>query len=122
MGGLMIEFQKYGDLTAIELPAPKPKPTSISGDQVETEVVLWKSDDGLIEVGVWECSPGRFSTAREDNSEICHIIAGSATLRGPENVARDVGPGDLLVLPLGWRGEWTIHASIRKLYMVQFHK
>lgn len=116
----MIDFQKYGDLAGLSLPQPKPKPTSIEGDQVEAEAMLWKSDDGLVEVGVWECSPGRFSAAREDNSEICHIISGRATLSGPQGVTREVGPGELILLPLGWRGEWTIHQTVRKLYMIQF--
>ena len=40
----------------------------------------------------------------------------------PGDAARDVGPGELLVLPIGWRGEWTIHSTTRKLYVVHLHK
>ena len=29
--------------------------------------------------------------------------------------------GELLVLPLGWKGEWTIHEHTRKLYVLH-HK
>ncbi|SJM28197.1 conserved hypothetical protein [Mesorhizobium delmotii] len=40
------------------------------------------------------------------------------TLHGPDGAAKDVGPGELLVLPLGWEGEWTIHEKTRKLYIL----
>jgi uncharacterized cupin superfamily protein len=29
-----------------------------------------------------------------------------------------VGPGDLLVLPQGWTGEWVIHEHMRKLFII----
>jgi uncharacterized cupin superfamily protein len=31
---------------------------------------------------------------------------------------REVGPGDVLVLPLGWTGSWTILEKTRKLYVI----
>jgi hypothetical protein len=114
----MIDFKTFAHLATIDLGPPQPKPTSIEGGQMEASKVLWTSDDGLVEVGVWECSPGRFSASRDDNSEICHIVSGRVTLHGPNGAERDVGPGELLVLPIGWRGEWTIHATTRKLYVV----
>jgi uncharacterized cupin superfamily protein len=27
--------------------------------------------------------------------------------------------GDLLVLPKGWKGEWTIHEKVKKLFIIQ---
>jgi uncharacterized cupin superfamily protein len=114
----MIDFRTFAHLAATDLGAPQAKPTSVEGDQMEAAKVLWASDDGLVEVGVWECSPGRFTASRDDNSEICHIVSGRVTLHGPGDARRDVGPGELLVLPIGWRGEWTIHEKTRKLYVV----
>jgi uncharacterized protein DUF861 len=32
---------------------------------------------------------------------------------------RELGPGDLLVLPRGWKGEWRIWETTRKLYAIQ---
>ena len=113
----MIDFKTFAHLASIDLGQPRPKPTSIEGNQIEAAKVLWTSDDGLVEVGVWECSPGRFTASRHDNSEICHIVSGRVTLHGPSDTARDAGPGELLVLPIGWRGEWTIHEPTRKLYV-----
>ena len=118
----MIDFKTFAHLASIDLGPPRAKPTSIEGNQLEASKVLWTSDDGLVEVGVWECSPGRFTAARDDNSEICHIVSGRVTLLGPGEAERDVGPGELLVLPIGWRGEWTIHVTTRKLYVTHARK
>ncbi|WP_225340144.1 cupin domain-containing protein [Agrobacterium tomkonis] len=73
-----------------------------------------------MEVGVWECTPGRFKAARETNSEICHIVSGRVSLHNSDGTSRDVGPGEMLVLPIGWRREWTIHEKTRKLYILHF--
>jgi len=114
----MIDFKTFAHLAGIDLGTPQPKPTSIEGDQQEAGVALWTSADGTLEVGVWECTPGRFTARRDDNSEICHIVSGRVTLHGPDGEARDVGPGELLVLPQGWHGEWTLHETTRKLYLM----
>src|SRR5688500_15339642 len=60
----------------VDLPAPKPKPTSIT-NQFESTVTLW--DGGPIAAGVWECGPGEFTADRSTTTEVCHIISGSGT-------------------------------------------
>ena len=96
--------------------------------QIQEEAVVQLADliqektspDGLAEAGVWECTPGRFTANRETNSEICHIVKGRVTLHDQDGRSRDVGPGEMLVLPIGWKGEWTIHETTRKLYIIKF--
>lgn len=114
----MIDFLTFGALASIDLGSPAPKPTSVQGDQVEASRTLWTSADGTMQIGVWECTPGRFTAARENNSETCYILSGRVSLHGSDGSSRDVGPGEMLVLPKGWRGEWTIHATTRKLYVL----
>lgn len=29
-----------------------------------------------------------------------------------------LGPGDAINLPLGWKGEWRVIATVRKLYVI----
>ena len=72
----MIDFKTFAHLAHIDLGEPQPKPTSLEGDQLEAANTLWTSEDGKIEVGVWECSQGRFTARRDTNSEICHIVSG----------------------------------------------
>jgi len=115
----MIPFETFAQLANIDLGAPAAKPTSIEGNQVEAAKTLWTSPDGSLEVGVWECSPGRFTANREANSEVCHILSGRVSLHDPDGRTREIGPGELLILPIGWKGEWMIHEKTRKLYM--FH-
>jgi len=112
----MISFENFGDLLGLNLGAAAPKPTAIAGDPQEAAVALWKSPDGKMETGVWECTPGRFTADRSQQSEICHILTGRVTLHNGDGTSRDIGAGEMFVLPLGWRGEWTIHEQTRKIY------
>lgn len=115
----MIDLKSFGDLSSLELGAFAPKPTTFTEGQVEAAKELWASADGVMRIGVWECTPGRFSADRTKASEICHILSGSATVAGKQGGdERHIGPGDLLVLPLGWEGEWTIHEQLRKTYVL----
>lgn len=114
----MIDLETYKFAAGIDLGRPQAKPTSVSGDQVEAAKVLFTSADGLVEVGVWECTPGKFTADRSASSEICHIISGKAQLARIDGEVRDLVAGDVLVLPRGWKGAWTIVEPTRKLYVI----
>lgn len=115
----MIDLETFGDLAAIPLADFRPKPTTLTEGQQEAAKELWSSADGRTSIGVWECTPGRFTADRSKAGEYCHIIAGRATVRNSDGTgSRDIGPGDLLVLPQGWTGEWEIHDHMRKLYVI----
>lgn len=114
----MIEFLTAPNLGDLELGEPTRKPTSIDCEQWEASRQLWTSNDGKLVIGVWECTRGRFSANREKASETCHLISGRITLRGEDGQTRDLAAGDMLVLPRGWRGEWTLHETVRKLYII----
>ncbi|ESX32022.1 cupin [Mesorhizobium sp. LSHC440B00] len=115
----MIDLSTFHDLATAEIGAFSPKPTSIEGDQVEAVRSFFQSPDGTVDIGIWECTPGRFTADRSDSSEICHIISGRVELSRIGGEVRELGPGDLLVLPQGWKGEWLIRETTRKLYMIQ---
>ena len=112
----MISFENFGDLLALDIGAFASKPTSIEGDQQEAALTLWESPDGKMDTGIWECTPGRFTADRTDNAEICHLLVGRVTLHNEDGTSRDIGAGEMFVLPHGWRGEWTIHERTRKIY------
>jgi uncharacterized cupin superfamily protein len=73
--------------------------------------------NGTLRVGVWECTPGRFASERT-TTEIFEVLKGSATLIGADGIRTDVGPGDHAVTPKGWKGEWIVHETIRKIFIV----
>ena len=112
----MIHVENFGDLLSRDIGAFAPKPTSIEGDQQEAATVLWTSPDGKMETGIWECTPGRFTADRSEIAEICHILTGRVSLHNADGTSREIGAGEMFVLPLGWRGEWTIHERTRKIF------
>jgi uncharacterized cupin superfamily protein len=99
------------------LPEAAPKPTSLDG-QLESTLVAWQAADALIDVGVWECGPGRFTAVRDGVSEICQILCGRATIEGEDGVSAELEAGSAIVLPSGWRGTWTVHETVRKTYVM----
>ncbi len=115
----MISLEVFNELSTTSVGEFSPKPTSLTEGQTEAANVLWSSPDGNTSIGVWECTVGRFTADRSTSGEYCHIISGKASVtNGDGSGTRDVGPGDLLVLPQGWTGEWTIHEHIRKLFVM----
>jgi uncharacterized cupin superfamily protein len=75
-------------------------------------------DDGTLQIGLWECTPGEFPTAKVGTNESAQILSGSATLRRDDGTETLVHPGDTVVTPDGWRGTWTVHQTMRKIYTV----
>src|SRR6056297_2368896 len=115
----MIDLQTFADLASVPLGAFADKPTSLTDGQTEASSVLWTSPEGQTRIGVWECTPGRFTADRSAAGEYCHILSGRATVINADGSgSRDIGPGDLLVLPQGWTGEWVIHEHMRKLFIL----
>jgi uncharacterized cupin superfamily protein len=73
--------------------------------------------NGTLRLGVWECTPGRFASERA-TTEFFEVLKGSATLIGADGTRTDIGPGDHAVTPKGWKGEWIVHETIRKIFMI----
>jgi uncharacterized protein len=76
---------------------------------------LWK--DGDQEAGIWECTPGP-SYWRLETNEAVHVLAGRMTVTPDGGAPADLAAGDSVVFPLGWRGRWQIHETIRKFYVI----
>lgn len=105
-------------LASIDVGAFKPKPTTLTEGQQEASTVLWKSLDGAVSIGVWACTPGTFTATRVGYSEVAHIISGRCTLTTEAGEASQHGPGDLVVTNEGWVGQWVVHETVRKLFII----
>ena len=114
----MIDLSTFAHLASADIGPFAPKPTSVEGNQQEASRTLFESEDGSLEIGIWECTPGRFTADRSQSSETCHFISGRIEMRRADGEVRLLGPGDLLVLPRGWKGEWRILETTRKLYVI----
>lgn len=97
----LIDLSTFHDLAKADIGAFSPKPTSVEGDQLEAARSFFQSPDGTVDIGIWECTPGRFSADRANSSEICHIISGRVAVSRADGEMRELGPGDLLALPQG---------------------
>jgi uncharacterized protein len=114
----MIDLSSFQALAGLDLGPRSPKPTSIEGNQMEASVTLARHDGGQVEIGVWECTPGRFTADRSTSAEFCHFIAGRVEMTHADGRKVALGPGDAIDLPLGWKGEWRVIETVRKLYVI----
>jgi uncharacterized cupin superfamily protein len=114
----MIDLSCFTGLATMDLGPLEPKPTSIDGDQREAAVTLCSHSDGRVEIGVWECTPGRFTADRSTGAEFCHFISGRVEMTHTDGGKETLGPGDAVNLPLGWKGEWRVIEHVRKLYVI----
>jgi uncharacterized cupin superfamily protein len=114
----MIDLSGFLALANLDLGPRVPKPTSVEGDQLEATVTLAHHADGKVEIGVWECTPGRFTADRSASAEFCHFISGRIEMTHTDGRKQILGPGDAIDLPLGWKGEWRVIETVRKLYVI----
>jgi uncharacterized cupin superfamily protein len=104
------------ELRTVQLSEPKPHPLATAGDPHESYLSAFV--EGKNEVGVWECTPGRFPGAQEGIGEMMHLLSGRATITDADGTVHELGPGTMFVLPDGWRGEWEVHETVRKVYSI----
>jgi uncharacterized cupin superfamily protein len=114
----MTDLSCFQALAGLDLGPRSPKPTSIEGNQMEAAVTLASPCGGKVEIGVWECTPGRFTADRTTSAEFCHFITGRVEMTHADGRKEILGPGDAIDLPLGWRGEWRVIETVRKLYVI----
>lgn len=99
----------YGDLAPpVGQPLDGPMPTSGK--------VFWRSDDGKIMTGVWECAAGRMRADFGNEGELVHVVSGTIRAVSDDGEERSIGPGESATFPPQWKGVWTLDTPMRKLY------
>jgi uncharacterized cupin superfamily protein len=73
--------------------------------------------DATILVGIWQHGPGVTTDVEAD--EIFVVLAGRATIEFDGGDTIDCGPGDLVALPAGAATRWTVHETLRKVYVIR---
>lgn len=80
-------------------------------------VVLWQSDDGMTQTGVWAWEVGRFRVTLADWGEVLHLIAGEMVCTADgDGQAVPLRPGDAMVFARGWTGAWEVRAPVRATF------
>ncbi len=88
----------------------------LEGDPVESVHVLHGDAGGRS--GVWECTPGRFESARNGDTELMHFLSGEGSITSADGTIHEIRPGVVLVAPDGWQGTWEIRKTVRKVYTI----
>ena len=102
----------------VEKPLGQPSAQPLTGQILTRSAVAFTSDDNKIVSGTWECEPGSSRWEFVNRGEIIYVIAGrmSVTRDGEEPI--ELTPGTSAIFPIGWQGTWTVHETLRKVFVV----
>jgi uncharacterized cupin superfamily protein len=95
-------------------PWPIPAEQIIQGDPQASGTILWKSDDGTLAHGIWECTPGIFSWVHADET-LC-LVEGHVTVTPEKGEPFDISPGDTVFFAEGTKTEWRVTEKLRKAF------
>ena len=112
----MLKFTKDHAMS-LDIGRFAPKPGSSTPGQQEALVYLIGNASAAVKAGVWECTPGRFTVNRA-TTEICEILSGRATLIDENKNELPLEPGDHVMVPKGFKGDWVIHETVRKIFVI----
>lgn len=105
-------------LAATDLADWGPIPTMLEGLSHTSGKLLWKGPGGRPEAGLWVCTPGRWA-CHVTADEFCHFLAGRATYVHESGEVIEIRPDTAAFFPAGWKGECTVHETVRKVYMIR---
>lgn len=70
-------------------------------------------------IGFWECTPGGWPVVDRQDTEVAYILSGRGQITDDSTgTVYSIGPGDLVILPVGWTGRWDITETVRKAYVI----
>ncbi len=75
-------------------------------------------NDGSIQVGVWECTPGGWPIVDRRETEVAQIVKGRGTITDADGTEHALVPGAVVTLPKGWSGRWDLSETLRKVYVI----
>jgi uncharacterized protein len=98
----------------MDLPAAELDPSQVvqGSPEVKALDVLATGD---FTVGIWEHSTGTSTDVEAD--EVFVVLAGRASVAVEGAETLELRPGDVGVLEAGARTTWTVHETLRKVYL-----
>jgi uncharacterized protein len=104
------------DVLTAELASGQPVPTVTAGEPYESWHVI--HDDGRVEIGIWEVTPGSFRGDKTGVYESMHFVAGTGRITDADGLVTELRPGVVMFCPAGWSGLWEVRETIRKTYTI----
>lgn len=104
------------DASALELePAPLDSSQMLAGDPHVSAAQLLTTD--TVEIGVWEHTTGTSTDTEAD--EVFVVLTGRATVAVEDGPTLELHPGVVGFLDAGARTTWTVHETLRKVYVLR---
>jgi uncharacterized cupin superfamily protein len=101
------------DVLSVELETGRPVPTVVAGEPYESWHVIF--DDGRVELGIWEVTPGSFRGSADGIHEQMHFVAGSGTITDADGVVTTIRPGVVMLARTGGQASGTcVRPSARR--------
>ncbi|MEU1300181.1 cupin domain-containing protein [Streptomyces shenzhenensis] len=105
--------------TGLEVkPLGPPSAEPLSGEILVRSRVDFTNEERTVVSGIWESDPGSSRWEFLTRGEIIHVISGHMTVQRDGEDPVEVTAGTTAYFPIGWCGTWTVHETLRKVYVV----
>jgi uncharacterized protein len=118
MAGVRVSGDEAASATlADQGPFGPPLGEPLDGPMATAGLPWWHSADDRVRTGLWSCTGGRFHTAfGGDEGEFIWVVSGSLTCAEDGGPTTALAPGNAMLFPPGWSGEWQISGTLRKVF------
>ena len=80
---------------------------STGPDGATTDVMLLRSKDRKVEMGLYEAGPSEQDIASYEDDEFMFFLAGGVTLTSSDGTVLRAQAGEGVAMPKGWKGHWS---------------
>lgn len=94
------------------------EPVTATEEGVTTDdVEVFRSKENDFDAGMWRSTEAHWDIDAYPYNEYIHVLDGSITLTSADGHVTEIGPGDSVVIPLGWKGRWD-SPGVTKIYVI----
>ncbi len=76
-------------------------------DGPATDVLLLRSKDRKVEMGLYDAGPSEQDIDAYEDDEFMFFLAGGVTLTSQDGTVLEVHAGEGVAMPKGWKGHWS---------------
>lgn len=97
---------------------PRPERREIGAPERRTWTLYESGPEGLA-AGIWDCEPGRWRIEFGPHEhEYFVVLEGLARIHDDAGAVTEIGPGQAVVIPAGFRGSFEVVERVRKHFVV----
>ncbi|MFM8721892.1 MAG: cupin domain-containing protein [Acidimicrobiaceae bacterium] len=114
---------RAGEIAAADLaakPLGQPSAEPLTGEIMTRAKVFL--DNPTVTAGTWECEPGASRWEFTTRGEVIYVWSGRMTVHQDGDDPVELTAGSSCIFPIGWKGTWTVHETLRKVFVVYREK